>query len=134
MKTKVKMREVGQLAQNTVVVVSSPSNDGWITTAGKMDALGYGKLVVERDHPPLFVTDAWYVEVSDQDYLKVKGPPRTAKLRVRRKSSTAEWVVRVWVDGVYSEDKTYYTDDREDADDTMALMAKQFTNQGFQVI
>jgi hypothetical protein len=61
-------------------------------------------------------------------------PRSVVKLRLRRKSSTEEWVVRVWVDGRYSEDATYYTDDKEDAQATMAAMASQFQAQGCSVI
>ncbi len=57
-----------------------------------------------------------------------------AKLRLRRKSETDEWVVRVWIDGVHDEDKDYYTDDKGDAISTMTLMAQQLRALGCSVI
>ena len=47
-------------------------------------------------------------------------------LNIVKKSSTNEWVVKVHIDGKYSEDSSYYTDDKEDAINTMAAMKKNF--------
>ncbi len=43
----------------------------------------------------------------------------THTLKLRRKSETNEWVVRWYVNGKYDEGKTYYTDDKQDAVNTM---------------
>ena len=52
----------------------------------------------------------------------VKG---NVRLVVKKKASTGEWVVR-WFDGSkYNDDKSYYTDDKKDAVDTMQAMAKK---------
>lgn len=47
------------------------------------------------------------------------------RLSLGRKPSTDEWVVKVFVNGKYDEDKSYYTDDRQDAIDTMKQMKKE---------
>lgn len=47
------------------------------------------------------------------------------KLSTVRKAETNEWIVKVYIDGKYDEDKTYYTDDKQDAIDTMKHMAKE---------
>ncbi len=55
-------------------------------------------------------------------------------LNLVRKSETREWVVRVRVDGKLCEMSTYYTDDKQDAIDTMMYMAAQYTVKGDSVI
>ena len=47
------------------------------------------------------------------------------QLRLLRKPDTDEWVVRVYVNGRYDDDKSYYTDDKHDAIETMARMKKE---------
>jgi hypothetical protein len=47
------------------------------------------------------------------------------KLVVKKKSSTGEWVVRWFENGKYIEDKSYFTDDKQDAIDTMKDMIKR---------
>ncbi len=47
---------------------------------------------------------------------------RTVTYKLKRKQSTGEWVVRAFVDGVYNEDMTYYTDDLDDAKATMRML------------
>jgi len=60
------------------------------------------------------------------------------KLRLRRKSETGEWVVRVylWQDNAwkYQEGPTYYTDDKRDALGTMLAMSNQYVAQGYSVL
>ena len=51
-----------------------------------------------------------------------KKPNNVVKKPVR-KPETGEWVVKWYVDGKYNEDKTYYTNDKSDADDTYKDMA-----------
>ena len=60
--------------------------------------------------------------------------PQVAKLRLRRKSATGEWVVKVWINGVYLEDKAYYTDDKRDAVVTMGAIMRDFTSKGYWVL
>jgi len=50
--------------------------------------------------------------------------PKVYKMRLVRKSATGEWLVKVHVNGKYSEAETYYTDDKADALDTMEHMKK----------
>ncbi len=50
---------------------------------------------------------------------------KKVKLCVVRKVGTDEWAVKVYVDGKYKEDPTYYTDDKDDAIATMKHMAEQ---------
>ncbi len=47
-------------------------------------------------------------------------------LNIVRKASTDEWVVKVHINGKYSEESTYYTDDKDDAISTMADMKKNY--------
>lgn len=42
-----------------------------------------------------------------------------------RKNEFGEYVVKVYVNGKYNEDATYYTDDRKDAEETRLTMIKQ---------
>jgi hypothetical protein len=44
--------------------------------------------------------------------------------KLKRKSETNEWLVVAYVDGKRNEDMTYYTDDKQDAIDTLAAMQK----------
>lgn len=44
--------------------------------------------------------------------------------KLTRKSSTQEWVVRAYRNGKKYPEADYYTDDKQDAIDTMALMSK----------
>jgi hypothetical protein len=56
----------------------------------------------------------------------------TLTFKVKRKSSTEEWKVCCYVDGKYSEDKTYYTTDKQDAIDTCAYLIKVDAEQSKQ--
>ena len=47
-------------------------------------------------------------------------------LKLKRLPETDEWRVSVFIDGKYSEEKSYYTDDKQDAIDTMEFMKKEF--------
>jgi len=49
---------------------------------------------------------------------------RKIKLSTVHKVETDEWVVKVYIDGKYNEDATYYTDDKKDALDTMKAMSE----------
>ena len=57
----------------------------------------------------------------------------SVKLKIKRLPETDEWRVEWWEDGMYDEDKTYYTDDYEDARGTMRLIAEQAHREGYQV-
>ena len=45
--------------------------------------------------------------------------------KVKRKSSTNEWVVAAYVNGKFDEDKSYFTDDKQDAIGTMKYMQEK---------
>ena len=45
-----------------------------------------------------------------------------AQFTIKRKSSTNEWVVVVYENNKRSEERCYYTDDKQDAIDTMVAM------------
>ena len=49
---------------------------------------------------------------------------KNIKLSTVRKVETDEWVVKVYINGKYSEHATYYTDDKKDALDTMKAMSE----------
>lgn len=54
-------------------------------------------------------------------------------LRVMRRPSTGEWVVR-WTQGAMRiEARCYYTDDRDDAESTARAMAREARAHGFKV-
>jgi hypothetical protein len=63
---------------------------------------------------------------------------KIVKLRLVRKSETAEWLVKVWVwvggKWLYSELATYYTDDKGDAVATLSTMARQYSAQGYSLL
>jgi hypothetical protein len=46
-----------------------------------------------------------------------------------RKSSTNEWIVRTYVDGKLDSDLDYFTDDKQDAIDTLA-----FKQSGYETV
>lgn len=48
--------------------------------------------------------------------------PQVEIRKPRKNPATGEWSIPVYVDGVRSEDRTYYTDDREDAFGTYRAM------------
>lgn len=48
------------------------------------------------------------------------------EFKLVRKTSTDEWVVKVYIDGKFNEDKSYYTDDKTDAENTKKLMEKEY--------
>jgi len=47
---------------------------------------------------------------------------KAIELKLRRSSVPGEWVVRYYEDGKLNDDKSYYTDDKTDAAETMKLM------------
>ena len=46
-----------------------------------------------------------------------------------RKNEWGEWVIKVYVDGIYDEDKTIYTDSREDAEGTKAEAIRDYSKR-----
>ena len=48
------------------------------------------------------------------------------KLRIKRDSEWNEWRVEWVQDGVYDEDKTYFTDDKQDAIETKEAIIKAY--------
>jgi len=60
------------------------------------------------------------------DMMVFKHPVAThgkaIELKLRRSSVPGEWVVRYYEDGKLNDDKSYYTDDKTDAAETMKLM------------
>ena len=56
-----------------------------------------------------------------QDLVALEG----TRLTLVRNPSTDEWIVKVFVNGKYDEGKTYYTDDKQDAINTMKQMKKE---------
>jgi hypothetical protein len=54
--------------------------------------------------------------------------------RLKRKVETNEWIVAAYVDGKFDDDKSYYTDDKQDAIDTMADLKKRGAkNESFEL-
>lgn len=47
-------------------------------------------------------------------------------LRIVRDRVWDQWIVKVYRNGRYVEDESYFTDDKNDAEQTMELMAKQY--------
>lgn len=44
------------------------------------------------------------------------------RMVLKSNRDTDEWVVKVYIDGKYSDEHSYYTDDKADAEATMASM------------
>lgn len=57
----------------------------------------------------------------------------TIRLTLARKPETNEWLVKVYINGKYSENATYYTNDKQDAIDTAKVMMQQYQTQGFKI-
>ena len=51
----------------------------------------------------------------------------TVTHRLQRKAETEEWLVVYYIDGKRNEEGTYYTNDKRDAQDTLAFIAAQET-------
>jgi hypothetical protein len=49
-------------------------------------------------------------------------PENKIEYKLRRKSETNEWVVAAYVNGKFNDEKSYYTDDKQDAIKTMKMM------------
>jgi len=58
-------------------------------------------------------------------YEIVKSEEVTVAMRMVRKASTNEWVVKVYYNGKFNEEASYYTEDRDDAIATMDDMLKR---------
>lgn len=61
------------------------------------------------------------------------GNPDKVRFTIKRNPDTGEWMVKVYINGKYSEKATYYTDDKEDAVTTGRAMKDQYAAQGFIV-
>jgi len=73
--------------------------------------------------------------VDDEDaFDRESKPENTVRLTIARKVETNEWLVKVYVNGKYSEDKTYYTDDKQDAIDTAKAMMGDFQKKGLVLV
>jgi hypothetical protein len=57
----------------------------------------------------------------------------TIKAKVVRKVETDEFVVKVYIDGKYDEEASYYTNDKSDAFHTKKAILKSFQEQGYIV-
>lgn len=57
-----------------------------------------------------------------------------AKLTVKRKTNTGEWVVRVSINGEHRPELTYFTDDKTDALDTRRHMENRLKNQNYRIV
>ena len=77
------------------------------------------ELITEAYNKMIITENASMREEFELDGKKIK-------FVVKRKVETDEWLVKVYIDGKYDEDATYYTDDKEDAINTMAYMKKTF--------
>lgn len=75
-------------------------------------------------------------EANVNAFLNKKPQPfqNNVRLTISRKPETNEWLVKVYVNGKYSEDKTYYTDDKQDAIDTAKTMMGDFQKNGLILV
>ena len=55
-------------------------------------------------------------------------------LKIKYSPEWEEWSVRYYEDGVYNEDKSYYTDDHDDAIGTQRLMADEAYQMGARTV
>ena len=72
----------------------------------------------------------------EQAYAKIleNKKENTVKISVVRKVETDEWVAKVYINGKYNEDATYYTDDKEDAITTKDHMLKSYEEKGYKIV
>jgi hypothetical protein len=56
------------------------------------------------------------------------------KLKIKHLPETNEWKVQWFEDGVLNEDRSYYTDDREDAEMTARAMADEAYQMGYRTV
>jgi len=71
------------------------------------------------------------------DYLRrmsrrAKKMQEGVKLKIKRLPETNEWKVCWYEDGVLNEDRSYYTDDQEDALMTARAMANEAYQMGYR--
>ena len=71
------------------------------------------------------------MNVSKMDKVRDRQGNEYAFAKVKR-NDWGEYVVQVYVNGTYSEDSTYYTDDKEDAEMTRCQMMAQVSGSSFQ--
>lgn len=51
-----------------------------------------------------------------------------------KKNDIGEFVVKVWVNGKYDDNKSYFTDDLQDAKNTLLAMKKEYTEKGYNIL
>lgn len=61
-------------------------------------------------------------------------PLGNVKLKIKRLPETNEYKVQWFEDGVLNEDRSYYTDDQEDARMTMRAMADEAHQMGYRSV
>lgn len=83
-------------------------------------------------HPddPKFGNDLSFM--SKQDWEQ-HGTPKTVKFTTKR-NNVGEIEVKVWVNGKYDEKKSYFTDDKQDAINTLNRMRKEYWELGYKVL
>lgn len=59
--------------------------------------------------------------------------PDTVKFRIV-KNDLGEYVVKVYINGKYQESPTYYTNDLEDAKNTLLAMKKEYMEKGYNIL
>lgn len=65
-----------------------------------------------------------------EEFTDITG--RKIKLKFCPKNEYDEYTVKVYIDGKYSEDATYYTDSKEDALETMKAMKNEYLTKNIQ--
>jgi hypothetical protein len=58
---------------------------------------------------------------------------KNVKISTVKKNETDEWVNKVYINGKYNENQTYYTNDKQDALDTKKEMIKDFKSKGYTI-
>jgi hypothetical protein len=58
---------------------------------------------------------------------------KDVKLEIRFNKSWEEWQVKVYINGKYSEAKSYMASDRADAKSTALVMASDYLKKGYRV-
>uniref|UniRef100_A0A6M3M3R0 Uncharacterized protein n=2 Tax=viral metagenome TaxID=1070528 RepID=A0A6M3M3R0_9ZZZZ len=61
-------------------------------------------------------------------------PPKTLKLVIVKIPETGEYKVKWIENGIYSEAKSYYTDDHQDALDTLRAMENEGIRMGYKIV
>lgn len=137
-KEKGKAKEVmaDEVQRNlTTTNVKLPNGNKWDDTkvgggnGQNMPKTGIRETVEEESDSLINAYDEILQEANEPGSVK-----KTVKLKIKRLADTNEYRVSYFENGRYSEDKSYYTTDKDDATATQGEMEKEARAQGHKVV